>query len=200
MDLWHSLKSQMGTDTGLGKAGWGLILGRGCFLIRVIANAINYEHLCLRKINRTPPSLWGPDVWDPSSPWLHGKFRGLLIHRSKACHISACIHPGYNQGQCSVCTLQLGTELPHLLPSPGVRTMHGWGPKPRGSHWPRHRGISQSQCQIEPTGQPPTFANDCSGEGEALSLSPLRRPGIVPGPLMWSWKAQEWGSRCNPAS
>lgn len=47
---------------------------------RVVTNAISSEHLCLWKINGTTTTTFrpsgGPDLWDPSIPWLQVETRG----------------------------------------------------------------------------------------------------------------------------
>lgn len=121
LHLWCCVRSQTGTGTGLGETEWGADSGKRLFAYqRVIVNAINCRHLCLHKINRNP---------SPSHP------SGVLISVILAVpgckvRLGACSFTGKGLSLISLCTdwiqpalsstLQLGTHLPRLFPSPGV--------------------------------------------------------------------------------
>ena len=120
----------MKTGPGLGEAGWEVDSGKRLFSYqRIIANAISYEHLCLRKINRIPltPSLWGliSGMLAVSGGRMRlgpCSFTGVRTVIDQPAYTLEAAKPGTSTSQASVLfsALQLSTQLPPLLLNLGV--------------------------------------------------------------------------------
>lgn len=123
LHLWHRPKSQNGTGTGLGEAGWGLILGRGCFLIRELQQMLLTMSTC----------AFGKETGLPHPSG--GLTSGILAVPGCRVTLGACSLTGISpviyqhahildttKGSALSAAVQLGTQLSHLHPSAGMGT------------------------------------------------------------------------------